>query len=254
MFITDLVVSFGLLLAICTSASAQGWRGIVPLRSDCETVKRSLGIPQCRTGTYHLPDGSISISFSDGTCDSGWNVPDGTVISFYVHTNTKQKLQEKFSDLSKYAKSHEGDARGAIRYTNPDEGMSITATEDGTILSIFYGPTTKDSSLRCPSTGNDVPQLPLASYKFDEFGVLPIKEEKTRLDNFAFELNAQRDLRAYIVAYPGPQGRADALARSARIRAYLVKCGISKSRVFAISGGLRKESIIQLYLVMKRTD
>ncbi len=251
MFMRHLIISFGVIIAVSISVSAQGWRGIVPLKSDCETVKRSLGIPQCRTGTYQLSEGSISVSFSDGTCQTGWNVSAGTVISFSLHTKSKQKLGDAFPDLSKYVKSSDGHVRAISNYTNADEGVTITAAEDGTILSIFYGPTTKDSSLRCSSDESETPELPLAAFKFDKFGVLPREHEHLRLNNFASELNARPDLKAYIVAYPGPPGKSDALDRIARIRAYLAERGIAESRVSGITGGRREESTIELYLIMK---
>ena len=245
-----LIISFGLTITISISVSAQGWRGIVPLKSDCETVKRSLGIPQCRTGTYQLSEGSISISFSDGTCQTGWNVSAGTVISFSLHTKSEQKLGDAFPDLSKYVKSSDGHVRAISNYTNADEGVTITAQEDGTISSIFYGPTTKDSTLRC-SGESETPELPLAAFKFDKFGVLPREDEHLRLNNFASELNARPDLKAYIVAYPGPEGKSDALDRIARIRAYLAERGIAESRVSGITAGRKEESTIELYLIMK---
>lgn len=251
MIMRRLIISFGVIIATSISVSAQGWRGIVPLKSDCETVKRLLGIPQCRTWTYQFSEGNISISFSDGTCETGWKVSAGTVISFSLYTKAKQKLDDAFPDLSKYVKSSDGHVRGITNYTNADEGVTITAQEDGTISSIFYGPTTKDSALRCSSDEDETPKLPLASYKFDKFGVLPKEDEHLRLNNFAFELNAQPDLKAYIVAYPGPQGKSEALDRIARIRAYLAERGIAESRVSGTTGGMREELTIELYLIMK---
>lgn len=58
-FMRNLIVSFGVITGVSISVSGQGWRGIVPLKSDCETVKGSLEIPQCRTGAYQFSEGSI---------------------------------------------------------------------------------------------------------------------------------------------------------------------------------------------------
>jgi hypothetical protein len=256
MFLKHLIVSFGLVIATSIPVSAQGWRGIVPLKSNCETVKRSLGIAQCRTGTYQFSEGSISISFSDGTCRTGWNVPAGTVISFYLHTKSVQKLDEALPDLSKYVKSSGGHVRGITNYTNADEGVTITAQEDGTISSIFYGPTTKDSTLRCSSDEDkiledEILKVVTASQKFDEFGVLSKEDEHLRLNDFAFLLNAWPGSRAYILASPGTQTKADALDRIARIRAYLVEHGIAESRILWTTGGKKEESTIELYMVLK---
>jgi len=247
----QLLAASGALLVISISVSAQGWRGIVPLRSNCEAVKQLLGIDQCRTGTYQFSDGSISISFSDGTCLTGWNVPVGTVVSFYVHTTPPQKIDKTFADLSKYVKSFDTHVRNIVYYTNQEQGITITAAEDGTISSIFFGPTVKDSLLRCPSKGNEASKLPSASYKFDEFGDLRREEEELRLDNFATELNAWATVSGYIVAYAGRGSAVDAVDWVARIRAYLVKRGIAENRIHAITGEMRETATIELYLVMK---
>jgi len=247
----QLLISCAVIIAISISASAQGWRGIVPLRSNCDAVKRVLNIDLCRTGTYEFSEGSISISFSDGTCLTGWNVPAGTVISFYVHTMPPQKLDKTFPDLSQYVKSVDTHVRNIMYYTSQDKGVTIAAAEDGTISSVFYGPTTKDSSLQCTSNGSDTPNLPLASYKFDEFRVLRKEDEERRLNNFATELNAWTTVSGYIVGYPGRQGGSDVLDRIDRIRRYLIKHGISGTRLTSITGGAREESTIELYLVIK---
>src|SRR5215203_5464655 len=124
-----LLAASGLLIAISICVSAQAWRGIVPLHSKCDAEKQLLGIDQCRTGTYPFSEGKISISFSDGTCLTGWNVPLGTVVSFYVHTIPPQKVGKMFPDLSKYVKSFDTHVRNVIYYTNEDEGVTIAASE-----------------------------------------------------------------------------------------------------------------------------
>jgi hypothetical protein len=81
-------VLFSVVLIILGSGSghAQGWRGIVPLRSDCESVKGLLKVDQCTAGTYLIGEDNLSISFSDGSCETGWKVSPGTVLSFYMFT------------------------------------------------------------------------------------------------------------------------------------------------------------------------
>src|SRR5215204_4602441 len=100
-----LLVSFAGIIVMSASVSAQGWRGIVPLRSDCGAIKRALRIDQCRNGTYQTSEGTVTIAFSDGTCESGWNVPSGTVLSLYVHERTPQQLSSTVPDLTRYVKA-----------------------------------------------------------------------------------------------------------------------------------------------------
>ena len=244
-----LLVSFVAIIAMSASVSSQGWRGIVPLRSDCAAVKRALTIDQCRNGTYQIPEGTVIVAFSDGTCESGWNVPSGTVLSLYVREKTPQQLSKAVPDLTKYTKSTNSHVQSLSYYENKAEGVSIAVSEDGLIESIFYGPASRDFSLRCPSDVNEL-RLPLTSTKFDEFGVLGSDDEELRVKNFLTELHAWNSV-AYIVAYTGRRGGNDGLSRAARIRSYLVKHGVTKDRIFVMDGGLKEESTIELYLALK---
>ena len=45
-----------ILLTAATSVQAQGWRGIVPLRSGCAAVKEKLGITECKNRSYDVAD------------------------------------------------------------------------------------------------------------------------------------------------------------------------------------------------------
>ena len=249
MFIRNLIVSLGVITAVSISVSAQGWRGIVPLKSDCETVKRSLGIPQCRTGTYQLSEGSISISFSDGTCQTGWNVSAGTVISFSLYTKSKQKLGDAFSDLSQYVKSSDGHVRAISNYTNADEGVTITAAEDGTIASTFYGPSSKDLALKCDNEISQEPPLPKGAMKFDQFEFLEKSEEERRLDNFATLINDWSGATGYIVGYTGKGGGEDGLSRAYRVKDFVTEHGVSQDRVIVLIGAPKEESTIELWWI-----
>ena len=162
------------------------------MQSRCDDVKRILGTEGCRSGTYHTDDGTVTISFSDGTCQSGWNVPSGTVLSLHVNSRTQQKFASLVSDASKYIKSVDTHIRYVTYYENKEEGVSIAVFEDGTVANIFYGPSTRDSTLRCPSLVSSTSTLPLTSKKVDEFGVLTKKEEEQRINHFATALNAWR--------------------------------------------------------------
>src|SRR6185436_14853701 len=85
LLITPLI---SILLLLPSRVSGQEWRGIQLLRSNCDDVKRALGIDRCeypRT-TYRLNDETVTVSFESCPCpivcyheSSGWNVPPGTV-------------------------------------------------------------------------------------------------------------------------------------------------------------------------------
>jgi hypothetical protein len=66
------------------AVSVKRWRGIVPLHSTCEDVKRLLGHASCKADSYDLENESVFILFSEKPCDGDsirWNVPAGTVLS-----------------------------------------------------------------------------------------------------------------------------------------------------------------------------
>src|SRR5262245_43481504 len=126
---------FGLTLLafLSTTVSAQGWREIVPLHSDCGSAKQILGINDCKDGTYHLLDATVRISFSDGTCQSGWKVASGTVLSLLVSPRTPQRFTGASIDATKYVKSVDSTVRNVVYYDSKEEGVSIAVLIDGTI-------------------------------------------------------------------------------------------------------------------------
>jgi hypothetical protein len=87
--------------------------------------------------------------------------------------------------------------------------------------------------------------------KLDEYGTLKPKEENTRLDNFAIELQTDPAAQAYIVAYGGRASRAgDAQKAAARAKDYLVsKRSIDPNQVVILDGGNREQPVIELWVV-----
>ena len=97
---------------------------------------------------------------------------------------------------------------------------------------------------------------PQESSKFDEFGDVNCEAEMARLDNLAVNLQSVPDNKAVIIFYGGRRfrgrlpRRAEAAARVARIKAYLVqRRGISAEQVIVIDGGYMEEWKAQIWLV-----
>ena len=85
--------------------------------------------------------------------------------------------------------------------------------------------------------------------KFDEYGDLPIGDEKARLDNFAFELRENPNTVGYIIVYGGRRSRAGiAKTRAVRAKDYLVHRGIAPERIVWIDGGFRDELSHELFI------
>jgi hypothetical protein len=96
--------------------------------------------------------------YADGPCTEGqkgsYNVPRDTVISIDVSPKRGLMLSDLNIDLRKYKKTV--DQLNAIRsfYWNEEDGISIGTVEsegedNGRVLTMYYGPMTKDSHLRC---------------------------------------------------------------------------------------------------------
>ena len=82
--------------------------------------------------------------------------------------------------------------------------------------------------------------------RFDEYGRLPIVDEKARLDNLAIHLQNEPDYVAWLVVYAGQKTCiGDARKRAVRSRDHLViRRGIRANRVMWIDGGYREEPTV----------
>ena len=95
------------------------------------------------------------------------------------------------------------------------------------------------NGLDCPaSCAVQFPVPQLECRKFDEFPNIPRNEEKARLDNFAIELQNAPGSTAYIIVYPGRDGRTgEAEQRATRVVDYLVSYrGIDVNRTIRLIG------------------
>ena len=111
-------------------------------------------------------------------------------------------------------------------------------------------------SLECP-TGSaaaivKTTTIGVSHYKLDEFGNSNCEYEAAILDYLTSVLQSgwSMQLQVYVVMYGGRAGRRDeALARGARIKAYLVQTrGIAAERVTVLDGGYRDELSGELWL------
>ena len=86
---------------------------------------------------------------------------------------------------------------------------------------------------------------------FDQYGELDVEDEAARLDNFAIQLESERTVNAYILAYDGRNVRAGrAEARANRAKHYLMeRRGIDRERIFVIAGGYREDMTFELFIM-----
>lgn len=85
--------------------------------------------------------------------------------------------------------------------------------------------------------------------KYDEYGDLPIADERARLDLFACELKQSSTTVGYVIVYAGRRAYVDeAKARAIRVKNYLVWSGISPERIVWVDGGYREGVSHELFI------
>jgi hypothetical protein len=248
----SLKICIALLFCLVGRCQGQGWRGIVPLHSTCEDVRGVFKTTTCEPVVIDLKEASVFVSFSDGPCLSEWNVPRGTVISLDVTPKDGLRLADLQLDITKYTRTVDRQVHNTVYFNNQDQGISITAFEDGRIRHLFYGPTIKDSALRCDSSreANDIGH---GSVKFDEYDFGNFSANTLRLDKFATTLAGWLGATGYIIVYPGQAVTIpDAQVYANQAKRYLLENSrIVNGGIVTIIGGFREEPSIQLFIMVK---
>ena len=137
-----------------SSAVASEWHGIVPLHSTRSDVLRILGEPNSKYDRYLIDGEEADILYSRSSCLSGWNVPSDTVLRISVTFKHSPKLSNLKIDLDKYVRIRDPIVTTHVFYTNREEGVRYEVyeglKEKGTVLEVYYEPTSKDETLfRC---------------------------------------------------------------------------------------------------------
>lgn len=245
-----------LILGFAEVAYGQGFRGIVPLHSTCEDVKRVLGVSGCEPSTtYEAGNERIKILLSKAPCErawqKSWNVPPGTVMSVERSFVTPIPLSDLNVELGRYEKSDLNG--GQSTYISNEDGVIILES-GGRVSSVAYAPSSKDEYLVCseePEPRQDANQTELPTRWFDRYGDLPFSKEKKRLDILAEELKVQPpSTEIYLVVhYTRRHHKNASLARVEHAKNYLVQTyGIDQSRIKALDGGLKKEFEVVVYI------
>ncbi len=203
---------------------------------------------------YDLANEVVYISYSSGTCNSGWNVPSDTVVSISVTPKTDLRVTDLRLDQASYKKKADSHVLGIIYYIDEDDGITLQ-TADEKVTKIYYYPAKKDDPLRCPDNPRPMSvedgESKKTFDKIDTYGDIPFEREKERLDQLALQLQNMPDMRGYIIAYAGRGARInEAKVRADRARMYLIKeQGIGADRIITMDGGYRERLTVDIYLV-----
>jgi hypothetical protein len=118
-----------------------GWKGIKPLVSNRASVNTILGTPDVDIDGFYFyrsEDAFIRVNYSSTPCAkissprfrSAYNVPEWTVLDYYVIPSGKIKLSESGIDITKYQRDTSGDFITAVDYW-PYVGGSKKSTSNG---------------------------------------------------------------------------------------------------------------------------
>src|ERR1700752_116546 len=253
-------------LISCGASVAQGWRGIIPLHSTCEDVKRVLGVDKCEypNSTYQLENETVTISFETCPCpiscsyqSRAWNVPAGTVSG--IARQLRKPLPIASFAVDDKWKKLETDFIGELIYDNYEQGISLSAVNGEVVNVTYYAPLDKNKHLLCPKCSVPPPSNPREevslSVWLNGYGDIPFDDQRKRLDKFAEKLKEHRaELKGYIVVYGGCRARkVDSLAHARRAERYLISAHhIKSTQIMTIYGGQREEMLIELYVRDRR--
>lgn len=130
----------------------------------------------------------------------------------------------------------------------------MTLTTSSLMTTIFCVlvvlPASKDISQGTTAT-NDATRFE-SGRMFDEYGVLPVKEETARLANLAAQLKKEPHSKGYVVMYEGSEDHIRNLkARACRdIQHLIIRRGVNSKQVVAmmINGGHRERFTVELWM------
>jgi hypothetical protein len=254
---------------------AKDWRGLMPLRSTREDVEKLLGepppppsdgtrvyTPNKGRSIYFVDEGEVYIVYAEdlieGPRQCMHTVAEGTVLLIQVTPNTKRPISDFVIDDKKFRKFDPSNPPniGYEAYLNEEDGLVVRAFK-GSVDQIVYVASALDKP-QCPSYYENLEGLVHVmvcglGLRFDEYGDIPLSDEKARLDNFAIHLQEQDDALGYIMVYAGQKALiGEASTRADRAKSYLVNVRkLPSEKVVAIDGGYRESFTIQLFIAPK---
>jgi hypothetical protein len=145
-----------LLFILPAIIEAKEWRGIVPMKSTREDVKRILGRSRDANhirANYDLDEGQVYIVFSNGedySYDCVKKLPKDVVLLIQFQPKTDLPLSDMKLDLSKFREFDPTTPPnlGHKAYINEEEGL-IVSTHKGKVYEINYL-ATKEDQKPCP--------------------------------------------------------------------------------------------------------
>jgi hypothetical protein len=155
------IMAWLFLLLAAIPFQAKDWRGIIPLHSTREDVRKILGKPLSTSAKkhverYRINDEFVFVEYAFGPCDligDNWgvfNVPEWTVhlirVEFVDHGIPLDKIGTPHVDTLERVPSSSGD----IDYYDREQGLAYTVRK-GDVIGMDYAPSSAENHLRCQS-------------------------------------------------------------------------------------------------------
>jgi hypothetical protein len=127
---------------------AQGWKGIKPLHSTCDDVKRALNVDKCTSpmSEYNVLGFRVIVFFSENKdCKKdprGWRITPSMVTSVVVHPDEEMLPSALGLDLSKYQRWEDGEIVGVEHYESRKEGVMVDLYQ-GFVQTVYVSPPCK---------------------------------------------------------------------------------------------------------------
>lgn len=170
MKISSLLLPAVVLVFLASPTMGGEWHKIVPLRSTRSDVLRLLGPPNSKYGRYLIDGEEATITYTDGTCLSGWNVPRDTVRLISVTFKQRLRLSDLKVNLDNYQRARDPFVTTHVYYINREEGIRYEVFEgrnEKIVLQVYFEPTSKDEMLlRCEK------KRPIECFSRGSFGEL----------------------------------------------------------------------------------
>ena len=259
------VLAILLFLGSSDIVDAQQWRGIDILKSNCEDVKRSLGVDKCSypESTYKLSEETVIVIFESCPCPilcsqshGGWNVPPGTVGSIIRQLRKPLPVADFNVENDKWKRTTT-DFDGQVIYNNQDQGVRLSTMQKMVESITYYPALIKHKDRLCPPCSVPPPAIDddraIHSIWFNAYGNIDLNEEQKHLDAFAENLRKKgAELIGYIVGYDDCRSQGEAVTRAERAKQYLLRTqGIDRSQIVVIDGGQHDEMSIELHLRLR---
>ncbi len=259
-----LVLIIFIMLGSAAEATAQGWRGIVPLRSTRSDVERVLGqlrracpcdlSSQRRTCDcyYETAEGLINVDYAVSPCvgdPSGWNVPADTVLRISVTWEEPRAFSESQIEVAQFEKAL--DDTLTTYYASREKGVEYTVSSERKLSTTSYFPTLKDAHLRCPCSPV-IDHSTQRSIHFDAFEFRSVDENVlARLDNYVIAVSERNVWRGYVMLYRAKLASAKTSLRHRRAIANHIygKRGFSAKQIVIVDGGYRDQLTIELFMM-----